>query len=124
MTSSSLANHTKCGSATEAGQAQLNLAVHKTLSFASKSCTLSGQKGEGGHPVVDVKGDMTVRGVTHEVSIPLEVAVDEQTLAARGVLTTTHEDFGFKPYSAAAGLVQNKPELYFVLDVRGQREAR
>lgn len=106
------------------GEDQLNLAVYKTLSFVSKSCTLSGQKGQGSHPVVDVKGDMTVRGVTHEVSLPLEVAVDEQTLAARGVLTTTHEDFGFKPYSAAGGLFQNKPELYFVLDVRGQRQAQ
>lgn len=106
------------------GEEQLHLTAHKTISFASRSCTLSGKKGEGGHPVVDVKGDMTVRGVTHAVSMPLEVAVDEQKLAARGVLTTTHEDFGFKPYSAAAGLVRNKPELYFVLDVRGQREAR
>jgi polyisoprenoid-binding protein YceI len=106
------------------GADQLNLAVYKTLSFTSKACTLSSQKGEGGHPVVDVKGDMTVRGVIREVMLPLEVAVDEQKLAARGVLTTTHEDFGFKPYSALGGVVQNKPELYFVLDVRGQRKTQ
>jgi polyisoprenoid-binding protein YceI len=106
------------------GADQLNSAVYKTISFDSKSCTLSDQKGEGGHPVVNVKGDMTLRGVIHEVILPLEVAVDEQTLAARGVLTTTHEDFGFKPYSALGGMVANKSELYFVLDVRGQRKTQ
>jgi polyisoprenoid-binding protein YceI len=104
------------------GEDQLHFAAYKTISFLSKACTLSDQKGEGGHPVVDVKGDMTVRGVIREVTLPLEVAVNENTLAARGVLTTTHEDFGFKPYSAMGGLVANKPELYFVLDVRGQRQ--
>jgi polyisoprenoid-binding protein YceI len=106
------------------GADQLNLAAFKTISFASKACTLSEQKGEGGHPVVNVKGDMTLRGVIREVTLPLEVAVDEQKLAARGVLTTSHEDFGFKPYEALGGMVANKPELYFVLDVRGQRQTQ
>jgi len=104
------------------GEDQLNATVYKNISFSSKSCTLSDQKGAGGHPVVEVKGDMTLRGVIREVTFPMEVAVDENTLAARGVLTTTHEDFGFKPYSALGGMVANKPELYFVLDVRGQRQ--
>jgi polyisoprenoid-binding protein YceI len=100
---------------------QLDLAHHETIQFTSTSCTLTGERGEGGHPVVEVTGDMTVRGATHEVKLPLEVAVDEQRVAARGVLTTRHTEFGFEPYSMAAGLFKNKDELYFVIDVRGQR---
>jgi hypothetical protein len=51
------------------------------------------------------------------------VAVDEERIAARGVLTTRHSDFGFEPYSMAGGLFKNKDELYFVVDVRGRRVA-
>ncbi len=100
---------------------QLDFETHKTLQFTSKSCTLSEERGEGGHPKVDVKGDLTVRGATHEVVLPLEVAVDDQHLAGRGIMVARHSDFGFEPYSSMGGLAKNKQDLYFVLDVRGQR---
>ncbi|PTL81780.1 YceI family protein [Vitiosangium sp. GDMCC 1.1324] len=100
---------------------QLDFEQHKTLQFTSKSCALTGERGEGGYPVVEVTGDMTLRGATHEVRLPLEVAMDEQRVAARGVLTTRHSDFGFEPYSMLGGLFKNKDELYFVIDVRGMR---
>ncbi|MFY0525904.1 YceI family protein [Archangium gephyra] len=100
---------------------QLNLEEHKTLEFTSRSCVLTGEKGMDGRSVVEVTGDLKLRGVTREVRLPLEVAVDEKQVAARGVLTTRHSDFGFEPYSALGGLFKNKDELYFVLDVRGQR---
>jgi polyisoprenoid-binding protein YceI len=103
------------------GAEQLDFEHHKTIEFTSKSCELTSQKGEGGYPVVEVTGDMTLRGVTHEVRLPLEVAVDEEKVAARGVLTTRHSDFRFEPYSMAGGLFKNKDELYFVIDVRGMR---
>jgi polyisoprenoid-binding protein YceI len=102
---------------------QLNLEEHKTLEFTSRSCALTGEKGRDGHSVVAVTGDLKLRGVTREVVLPLEVAVDEERVAARGVLTTRHSDFGFEPYSAMGGLFKNKDELYFVVDVRGQRVA-
>lgn len=105
------------------GEEQLDFEHHKTIEFTSKSCALTGERGEGGYPLVEVTGDMTLRGVTHEVRLPLEVAVDEERVAARGVLTTRHSDFGFEPYSMAAGLFKNKDELYFVIDVRGMRVA-
>jgi polyisoprenoid-binding protein YceI len=100
---------------------QLNLEEHKTLEFTSKSCALTGEKGKDGRSVVAVTGDLKLRGATHEVLLPLEVAVDETQVAARGVLTTRHSDFGFEPYSAMGGLFKNKDELYFVVDVRGRR---
>lgn len=104
-------------------QEQLGLEEHKTLEFTSRSCALNGVKGEDGHLVVQVTGDLKLRGVTHEVQLPLEVAVDEEQVAARGVLITRHSDFGFEPYSALGGLFKNKDELYFVVDVRGRRVA-
>ncbi|HEX5748191.1 MAG TPA: YceI family protein [Archangium sp.] len=100
---------------------QLNLEEHKSIEFTSKSCALTGEKGRDGRSVVAVTGDLTLRGVTREVVLPLEVAVDEERVAARGVLSTRHSDFGFEPYSAMGGLFKNKDELYFVVDVRGQR---
>jgi polyisoprenoid-binding protein YceI len=100
---------------------QLDFEKHKTITFTSKSCTLSEERGEGGHPKVDVKGDLTVRGATREVVLPLEVAVDDQSLAGRGVMVARHSDFGFEPYSSLGGMAQNKQDIYFVLDVRGLR---
>jgi polyisoprenoid-binding protein YceI len=102
---------------------QLNLEEHKTLEFTSKSCALTGEKGQDGRSVVAVTGDLKLRGATREVVLPLEVAVDEEQVAARGVLTTRHTDFGFEPYSALGGLFKNKDELYFIVDVRGRRVA-
>ncbi len=102
---------------------QLNLEEHGTLEFTSKSCALTGGTGKAGRSVVEVTGDLKLRGVTREVRLPLEVAVDEAQVAARGVLTTRHSDFGFEPYSALGGLFKNKDELYFVVDVRGRRVA-
>jgi|GEM_PF-2769284 len=100
---------------------QLNFGSHKTIQFTSKSCTLSEDRGDGGHPKVDVKGDLTVRGATQEVVLPLEVSVDDESLAGRGIMIARHSDFGFEPYSSLGGLAQNKQDIYFVLDVRGQR---
>ncbi|WNG54635.1 YceI family protein [Archangium gephyra] len=100
---------------------QLNLDEHKSIEFTSKSCALTGEKGKDGRSVVAVTGDLKLRGATREVVLPLEVAVDEERVAARGVLTTRHSDFGFEPYSMLGGLFKNKDELYFVVDVRGQR---
>ncbi|MBM7117374.1 YceI family protein [Archangium primigenium] len=100
---------------------QLDFEKHKTIQFTSKSCTLSAERGEGGHPKVDVKGDLTVRGATQEVMLPLEVSVDDKSLAGRGIMVARHADFGFEPYSTLGGLAQNKQDIYFVLDVRGQR---
>jgi len=100
---------------------QLNLNEHKTLEFISKSCALTGETGMAGRAVVQVTGDLKLRGVTREVQLPLEVAVNEEQVAARGVLSTRHSDFGFEPYSAMGGLFKNKDELYFVVDVRGRR---
>ncbi|MCY1074359.1 YceI family protein [Archangium lansingense] len=102
---------------------QLNLEEHKTLEFTSKSCALTGEKGAAGLSRVEVTGELKLRGVTREVKLPLEVAVDEEQVAARGVLTTRHSDFGFEPYSMMGGLFKNKDELYFVVDVRGRRVA-
>lgn len=102
---------------------QLDLDEHETLEFTSRSCALTGGKGVGGYSVVEVTGDLKLRGVTREVRLPLEVSVDEEQVAAGGVLTTRHSDFGFEPYSAMGGLFKNKDELYFVVDVRGRRVA-
>lgn len=103
------------------GEDQLNLAKYDTLRFTSKSCELLSERGAAGASQVRVLGEMTVRGVAREVSLPLEVALDEERVAARGVLTARHQDFGFEPYSMLGGLFKNKDELYFVLDVRGNR---
>lgn len=103
------------------GEEQLNLAKYDTLQFTSTSCELMGERGAAGAAQVSVRGDLTVRGVTREVSLPLEVALDEERVAARGALTARHQDFGFEPYSMVGGLFKNKDELYFVFDVRGKR---
>ncbi|MEW5854704.1 MAG: YceI family protein [Myxococcota bacterium] len=101
---------------------QLDAANHKEITFAGSSCVDTGARGAGGHPLINVNGRLTIRGASKDVTLPLEVAASNGTLAARGRLTATHTDFGFQPYLDAGGLFANKDELYFVIDVRGQQQ--
>ncbi len=100
---------------------QLDMAHHGTIEFTSKSCEVVGERGEGGYSQVRVTGELMIRGSKKDVAFLLEVAADEERVAARGVLAARHQEFGFEPYSMLGGLFKNKDELYFVLDVRGRR---
>jgi polyisoprenoid-binding protein YceI len=92
------------------GKKQLNMAEYPEIRFQSTSC--SGTSG-----AVTVTGELTMRGVTNAISIPMTVDEDGDQFRASGQFTTTHTAFGFKPFSNMAGAFRNLDTLSFAIDV-------
>lgn len=71
-------------------------------------------------PVVTAR--ITLKGVTKDVSIPVELAVDAGHLTATGTLDILQTDFGIKPFSIALGAleVQDRLHLEFLIAARAE----
>lgn len=80
---------------------QLNQARYPQMTFES---TRVAQLGQG---KLDVTGKLTIRGVTRVVTVPISYEVKANTFRGEGELTVNHTDFGFQPYSAVLGTIQN-----------------
>lgn len=96
------------------GKGQLDAATFPTISYKAKTC-------EGTTGKVKVTGDLTIHGVTKPVSLTLDVKADPTSFAAGGSFTTTHTNFGMKPFTNLGGALRNKDELDFVLDLQGTK---
>ena len=90
------------------GPEVLDVARHPTVDF--RSTGVSAAPAGGGRWNVQVSGDLTLRGVTRRVSVPLQVTVAGGVLSATGRTVIRHSDFGLKPVSVA-GVVKVKNEL-------------
>jgi polyisoprenoid-binding protein YceI len=90
---------------------QLDVAQHPTIRFAS---TRVAPEGDG---KLHVTGQLTLRGVTREVSFPATVALESGTLRGRATLTFLQSSFGYRPYRALLGAIQNKDEVTLHVDL-------
>jgi polyisoprenoid-binding protein YceI len=64
-----------------------------------------------------VTGELTIRGVTRPVSFPVRVERQDGTLHGRGSFRFRQSSFGYAPYSAFLGAVQNKDEVLLHFDI-------
>ena len=55
--------------------------------------------------------DLTIRGVTRRIDVPVSVQVGQGTLAASGSFRILQSDFGIAPFSVAGGAIQVADEL-------------
>jgi len=55
--------------------------------------------------------DLTIRGVTRRVEVPVELVRSVDTLSARGSLRIRQTDFGITPFSVGGGAIQVGDEL-------------
>lgn len=83
-----------------------------TITYTSTSCTGSGS-------AITVTGNLTIRGASKAITVPMEIQADGSSFSAKGTFTATHEDFGFAPYSAMGGALRNETEMRFTVDVKG-----
>jgi polyisoprenoid-binding protein YceI len=90
---------------------QLDVARHPTIRFASTRVV---PEGDGR---LRVTGPLTIRGVTREVRFPATVALESGSLRARATLTFLQSSFGYRPYSALLGAIQNKDEVTLHIDL-------
>ncbi len=91
---------------------QLDANNFSQITFRSQSC--SGTKKE-----LLVNGELTIRGKSKAVTIPLQIFHSNNSIRAKGTFTAQHSDFGFSPYSAFFGTVKNRPDINFVINVVG-----
>ncbi len=91
---------------------QLDANNFPQITFRSQSC--SGTKKE-----LLVNGELTIRGKSKAVTIPLQIYHGDNSIRAKGTFTAQHSDFGFSPYSAFFGTVKNRQEILFMINAVG-----
>jgi len=91
---------------------QLDANNFPQITFRSQSC--SGTKKE-----LLVNGELTIRGKSKAVTIPLQIFHGNNSIRAKGTFTAQHSDFGFAPYSAFFGTVKNRQDILFVINAVG-----
>ena len=79
------------------------------IHFKSKKVT--GRQASGGGYDVSLVGELSLHGMTHEITVPVKVTLDGRTLTAVGETTLRHDQFGMKPVTAAGGSVKVSNEL-------------
>ena len=88
---------------------------HPTITYQSTKCEASGDQ-------MMATGNLTIRGVTQEITTPLRISVEGNRLTAEGQFTVNHTDFDFKRYSAALGTIKNADPLEFHLSLVATRQ--
>jgi hypothetical protein len=63
------------------------------------------------------QADVTIKGVTRRIEIPLDLADAEGTLTARGTLRLRQTEFGMVPFSVAGGAIQVADEMELAFEI-------
>jgi polyisoprenoid-binding protein YceI len=88
----------------------LESAKHQKITFKSVSVSDVKQTGNEAYSFV-INGDLTLRGVTKRIAVPVSATITPQQLRATGEYTLKQTDYGIKPYSAAGGTIKVKNEV-------------
>ncbi len=97
------------------GRYQLEAKKYPSISFESKECKASGG-------AFQVSGPLSLHGVSHTVSALMKITEDGSSFSAQGTFSATHDDWGFKPFTALLGSLRNAPGLTFHVDVSGKAQ--
>lgn len=62
---------------------------------------------------------LTMRGVTREQTVPLDIQLAPGRLVASGALVVNQRDFGIQPFSALGGLLQVQDPLLIEFSLVG-----
>jgi polyisoprenoid-binding protein YceI len=82
---------------------------YPTIKFRSVSVTNVQKSGD--NRSFTLHGDLTLRGVTKRVSLPVKVTLSNNQLRATGEGTIKQTDFGITPYSGGLGTIKIGDQL-------------
>jgi len=88
----------------------LESAKHQKITFKSVSVGEVKQTGNDSYSFT-LNGDLTLRGVTKRIAVPVALTITPEQLRAAGKYTLKQTDYGIKPYSAAGGTIKVKNEV-------------
>jgi len=92
----------------------LEIQRYPVIRFTAKGFSIKALQGEYQG---EVTGDLTLKGVTRSMKIPVQMAVAVGKLGARGEVKLKGSDFGVKQVTAAGGSVKTKDELQLSFDL-------
>jgi polyisoprenoid-binding protein YceI len=84
-----------------------------------RSTSVNGKAIGTGQYDLKIMGDLTLHGVTRQITIPTKVTVTGNDLRAQGEFSVDRSDFKVKATSAAHGLVRVKNKIKFTFDIVG-----
>jgi len=85
-----------------------------------RSTNVSGKQ-NGSQYDLKITGDLTLHGVTRQITIPTKVTVTGNDLRAQGEFSISRDDFKVKATSAFHGLVRVRHKLKFTFDIVGHQ---
>ena len=86
-----------------------------------RSTQVSGKKVSADQYDLNITGDLTLHGVTRQISIPTKITVTGSDLRAMGEFSIDRGDFKVKATSAFHGLVRVRDKIKFTFDIVGHR---
>jgi polyisoprenoid-binding protein YceI len=84
-----------------------------------RSTNVIGRAIANGQYDLKITGDLTLHGITRQITIPTKVTVAGNDLRAQGGFSVDRSNFKVKATSAAHGLVRVKNEIKFTFDIVG-----
>jgi len=84
-----------------------------------KSTSVSGKAAGANQYDLKISGDLTLHGVTRQITIPTKVTVMGNDLRAQGEFSINRDDFKVKATSAVHGLVRVRNKIKFTFDIVG-----
>jgi len=93
----------------------LRAEVLDAAQFPDVTVRAAGLGGTWQEPVA--QADVTIKGVTRRVEVPLDLADAEGTLTARGTLRLRQTEFGMVPFSVAGGAIQVADEIVLGFEI-------
>ena len=86
-----------------------------------RSTQVSGKKSPGEEYDLNITGNLTLHGVTRQITIPAKITFSGSNLKAVGEFSIDRGDFKVKATSAVHGLVRVRDKIIFTFDIIGHR---
>jgi len=99
---------------------ELVLETAKYPEIAFRSTAVKGAMKNGAFDV-EITGDLTLHGVTKQITIPATVTVNGDTLRAKGEFRINRKKWGVNATDAFHGLVKVRHTIIFEFDIIGRR---
>ena len=99
----------------------LQSATHPEISFVSERVAVTPDPGSGRSLQASVRGKLTIRDHTEQVTIPARVSVTGNLLRASGEFEIRQTNFGIKPVMVGGSMLKVKDELTCTFDLVGKR---